>query len=249
MSLLSTVQAACDQMGIDRPSAVAASTDPGPRQLMALANTVGLKLARDYEWSMLTRETTITVTSGTDTYAFDGSLVRIIDDALWDATNRWPLIGPLNVQEWNLMKKGVVATGPRRRWRKIGKADGTYSGAATQSTYFQVDPIPTNSSDQLFYSWTTNKWAISTGGTAAAAYAADTDFALFDEEMIVRGLIAAWKRAKGLAYSQEQKDFEDYVQECFAQDKAARPLALNNRWMLGPRLIDWQNIPDTGYGS
>jgi hypothetical protein len=76
MNLLELVQQACNELGLLSPSAVATSTDPQYLQFLALLNSEGNKLVRDYEWQQLSKNyvfTTETVTTTGDTT--DGSAV------------------------------------------------------------------------------------------------------------------------------------------------------------------------------
>lgn len=89
MTLLQLIQAACDELGLNRPSAVVSSTNLQTRQLLALANNVGNTLISESQWNRSNKVHTFelqtetqngTTTSGsavitglTDTSAFSTS--------------------------------------------------------------------------------------------------------------------------------------------------------------------------------
>jgi hypothetical protein len=60
MSLLTLVQAACDRLGIQVPSAVMSSGDDNIRVMRALATQEGRELARRVAWQNLTKESSFT---------------------------------------------------------------------------------------------------------------------------------------------------------------------------------------------
>lgn len=58
---LELVQRACDELGLDRPSTLASSTDLQARQLGALANRQGDALQKQHGWTMLQNEWIVNV--------------------------------------------------------------------------------------------------------------------------------------------------------------------------------------------
>lgn len=248
MSLLTIAQAVADEVGFPRPSVVAASTDDGVRQLLALLNREGQHLVGRYQWSACLRDKSVTVTSAVDVYAVPTDFSRIVDDTIWDTTNRWSMIGPLSSQEWETLQRGIQVTTPRRVWRLVGKASGTYTNPSANATYVQIAPTPTNSTDTFFYEYVTTGFARQTTDTAAGVFDNDSDVPILPEQLFILGGVWRWLRAKGLPYDEEKNAYERYLDQCIGQDKSARVLSLNNRSTLGPRLINWQNIPETGYG-
>ena len=45
----------------------------------------------------------------------------------WDKSKRWEMLGPESAQQWEWLLSGYISTGPRIRWRLLGK-------------YFQIWP-------------------------------------------------------------------------------------------------------------
>lgn len=76
-TLLQLVQAATDELGITRPTAVIGNTDPQIIQLLALSNRVGEDLARSFEWRRLVKERVFETTaaaSATGSIAVGGTV-------------------------------------------------------------------------------------------------------------------------------------------------------------------------------
>lgn len=252
MSLLTIAQAVFDEIGVDRPSSVVGNTDLGVRQLLALLNREGYWLVNGagygHRWGASLRDKSVTVTSGTDTYALPSDYLYLVNDSMWDTTNNWQMIGPVSDQEWEEIKRGTITSvGPRKRWRLVGEADGTYANAAT-SYYVQIDPVPSNSSDTFHYVYGSSGFARQNTDTAAGTFDNDSDNPIFPEQLFILGGIWRWKAAKGLDYAEDRKTYDVALQTYISRDRAARKLSMG-RMRTGPRLLDVSNVPDSGYGA
>ena len=136
--LLTLCQDVTDRIGELRPSTVATNNDPDARRLLATANRVGRELARK-NWAVLTKERTITTTSGTTEYSLPSDYARNISDTAWDATNLWQMRGSMTPQDWQFLKNSVVTRSDILLSYRIVR--GT-SGATRK---FALDPAPTGS--------------------------------------------------------------------------------------------------------
>lgn len=247
MTALTIAQTAADELGIDRPSSLVGSTDPSARQMLALLNREGVHLVTRYEWAACIREYQVTVTSGTATYAVPSDFSRLVDGTMWDDTNRWEMIGPLSSQEWELLLRGIIISTPRRVWRLIGERDGTYSGATAFNV--QIMPTPSNSTDQFSYEYISTGYARRSADGSAGPFDHDDDLPILPEQLFILGLIWRWKSAKGLPYAEERENYDRALELAIANDKSARILQLAVPTFVGPRLLNWQNVPETGFGS
>lgn len=252
MTTLTIATAICDEIGIDRPATVVGNSDGQIRQILALMNREGQWLVNGaghgHIWGASFRDKSVTVTSGTDTYAVPSDYLRLINDSMWDTTNHWAMLGPLTDQEWEEIKRGAIATvGPRKRWRLVGEADGTYASSAT-SYYVQIDPVPTNSTDTFHYIYLSSGFARQNSDAAAGTFDHDSDNPIFPEQLFILGTIWRWKAAKGLDYGEDKKTYDQYLETCIATDRASRTLSLS-RQRQGVRLLDVANVPDTGFGD
>lgn len=248
MTVLTIAQTAADELGIDRPASLVSSSDNTARQMLALLNREGSELTARFNWAACVRQKVVTVTSGTAVYAVPTDFGNLIDDTMWDVTNRWPMIGPLDSTEWEMLLRGIIVSTPRRVWRLIGKLDGTYAASATPF-YVEIMPTPTNSTDQFSYEYSTTGYARQNSDAAAGTFDNDSDNPILPDRLFVLGLIWRWKAAKGLAYAEEKQTYDRAVDVAIAQDKSARILQLARPRLIGPRLLNWQNVPETGFGD
>jgi hypothetical protein len=171
---------------------------------------------------------------GQDGYPFPTDFAYYQTMTSWDRSFRWQMLGPLEAQEWQVLKSGISPTGPRRRFRIM------------QGLWY-VDPVPT-ASETIVFEYFSNAWAQSSGAAAQTTFLADTDYYTLDDDSFIMGLKWRWKAAKGLDYTQEKQDYDMLKERLQSANGANRDLPLNAQ-ASGIRLLNEQNVPDTGYGS
>lgn len=186
--------------------------------------------------------TNISFFCGQVAYNLPSDLNYFITQTFWDRNFRWQLLGPLDAQEWQVLKSGISPTGPRRRFRIMGNQ-------------FVIDPVPGFSTSDNgaieAFEYYTNAWCQSTGGTAGTpqtVWTADTDNYLLDDDSMVLGIIWRFLRAKRLGYDEEKRTYDMRIERLMARDGANRSLPLNAS-ASGLRLLNSTNVPDTGFGS
>lgn len=170
---------------------------------------------------------------GQDTYTMPTDIDHMIPQTMWDRSFRWQLLGPLSPQEWQVLKSGISPTGPRRRFRIFGGN-------------FVVDPVPSDN-NQLVYEYYSVNWCQSAAAVSQRAWTKDTDTYLLDDDTMVLGIIWRFRRAKGLDYEAERKEWEDCADRVLARQAGARSLPLNAT-ASGVHLLNNSNVPDTGFG-
>jgi hypothetical protein len=178
--------------------------------------------------------TNISLAFGQDTYAMPADYDHMIPQTEWDRGYRWQLLGPMSPQEWQVMKSGLSPTGPRRRFRLI---DGS----------FVVDPVPYDRNQIVFEYYSTN-WVQSATGVSQRQFLADTDYFMLDDDAFVMGVIWRFRRAKGLDYDEEKNSWENRIELMKGRQAGERSLPLNAT-AGGIRLLNNQNVPDTGFGA
>lgn len=238
-NLLQIVQTACDELSIPRPGSVVGSTDSQAQQLLALANRGGIELAmREGSaggWPQLRKEHPISVVAGTDNYAFPSDLGYFINTTPWDRTTKWPLVGPVSPQVWQVLKSGTIgSTGPRTRFRVM--ANRIY-----------LDPSPTSSATVVFEYYMGTWCTDSSGVTYRERWASDGDLPLLPDDCHILDLIWRYLRAKRLDYQEEFNTCEDFTLTKLGRSTMAPVLSLA-REEPNARLLDEMNIPDSGYG-
>jgi hypothetical protein len=206
------VQSACVRLGLPSPNAVATSTDTQYLQLLALLNEEGSELSARTEWQALMREATFTTLAAELQSAIDTiapGLNYIVNDTIWNRTLRRPVFGPLGAQRWQ-QQKAMQLNGPWNQYRI--KQNGIYfypAPASGQSCYFE---------------YVSKYFALAVDGTTyKAAFTADDDTSMHNEDILTLGLIWRWKANKGLDFSVDYQKYENRVLDAIGRD-GAKPI-------------------------
>jgi len=176
-----------------------------------------------------------------ENYALPSDLAYLIPQTEWDRNFRWQLLGPLDAQEWQVIKSGISPVGPRMRFRIMGNQ-------------LYINPVGSASSvftDTLVFEYVSKFWVAATGAPTTGvqtSYQLDTDVSLIPEDLLTMSLKWRFLRAKGFSYDQEQGDYQDKLALYKSRAATTRNLPLNAR-ASGIRLLNSQNVPDTGFGS
>lgn len=234
-SLLDIVTRACDEMALARPTNIIAATDRQTQQMLALLNTAGRDLMASHQWAALVATASITTATSSVNYTLPTDFDRLVDDASWDRTNQFPMMGsitPQRHQYW--LSSGSVAPTTRKEFR-VHHIPG--------SSTVTVVPTPTSAEALLFF-YVRNTWALS-GSTPIEEFAADTNTTIFKPQLLVKELKWRWKSAKGLASTDLMLERDRYYDYCVAADIGARALDMAGPNRMEP--IDYLNIPDANW--
>ncbi|HET9554345.1 MAG TPA: hypothetical protein VFP50_15390 [Anaeromyxobacteraceae bacterium] len=217
-----------------------ASTDANVLQMCSLLTSAGREIIRERRWTQSIKEGTFTTVQGTDNYALPADFLRMIPSSAWNRTNRLPVGGPIDSEEWQYLAGrlvGIVFNVVVRKWQ--GRWYLFPNGAATPGGYV------------IAYEYMSSYWvaptATPTTGTKDAPTLA-TDVLLFDTHLMSRALKRAWVRAKGLPGDAIEDDYEKALDAVCDDDAASRVQYLGRAQPLDP-LLGQQNIPYSGFGS
>lgn len=172
-----------------------------------------------------------------DTYEIPSDFDHFIPNTWWDRTNHWMLIGPQSPQFDQWQRSGIVTTGPRLRWRQIGR----------QPTVFRLWPPPTSRSvpDALVFEYVNNGWVEHVDGTFGTRFTADTDTSLLDNDALILGIKWRMWQIKGFEYGALQQECIDYQNRLKARDGGMPDLSMNRRKF--PYLLSSMNVQDGNF--
>lgn len=203
----------------------------------------------------MSANSTVTASNGTGTdsslafgqeaYPQPADLGHFIPQTGWDRNFRWQLLGPINAQEWQVLKSGISPVGPRLRYRLMDNL--IYVNPAPYVPTGQASPI----SDQLVLEYSSRFFvALATAPTIAvqSTFQNDSDVSIIPEDLITLSLKWRILKAIGMAYADEFVEYSDKLERITGRLTMARNLPLNAR-ASGIRLLNSQNIPDTSFGS
>ncbi len=228
MSLLTIIQYMCGRTGVPSPTAVMSLvSDDRVLQMLRILEEEGNDLAQRGNWQGLTFEATHTTLAAEDqgaiaTIASNG-FRHIKNGTFWDRTDKLPIMGPLNDQEWQ-NRKASTSTGPRYCYRVRGGK-------------LLVDPTPAASHTWAF-EYISKNWILGFDGTTYKQYfTLDTDTVLLPEDLLIMGLRWRWKKEKGLEYAEDMRTYEMQVKDALGKDGGKPVLSMNDERYQGPGIF------------
>jgi len=158
-----------------------------------------------------TYELTFTQTA----YAFPADWNYQINRTHWDRSNQWEMVGPKSAQEWEWMKSGIVATGPRIRYRLLNNK-------------FQIWPIATTAS-LLAYEYMSTSWIYDTAADSepsVSLFDADDNTTIFRDRLMIAGIKLRLFEVKGFDATAFQREYSNELDKALAMDQGAPTLTL-----------------------
>jgi hypothetical protein len=176
----------------------------------------------------------VSMTFAKQDYAMPTDFDRMISDTNWDRTNHWRNLGTKTSQEWQWLQGGIISVGPRERYRIYNNRLRIFQALTSIYTFA--------------FEYVSNYWVMSTGATTGdkSAYSADTDTAIFPDDLMLAGLKFYFLKAKKLDYAIELGEFTRALSYTKAQDvpvpaQSLAPIGMNP--LVGPWSVQDGNWP------
>lgn len=217
MSFLTLINNVQKRAGLEVTTNPTANANPTVKQLVALANVEGQDLALRHPWSVLQKIEVQAALAAEDqglltTIASDISVKHIRHMTLWNRTTTRPITGPLSPSEWADLK-GLGITYPADHFR-------IYGGR------LYITPAPALN-DSLAFDYISKNWCQSSGGTGQAAWAADTDTGILDEDLMTLGVYWRFRADMGFDYAEAYADYERRVMDLINADGSKPTLSMD----------------------
>lgn len=197
ITLLQAVQTFCQTTGLRTPTSVIGSSDPTHTQIAALLNEVVEELCDRFVFEEMINETEFITTAvenqGPLTTLAPNGFDRIIDETIYDRTQKIPIYGPIGPQAWQ-QAKAFVPIGPLYRYRIRG-GDILFNPLAAAGHTCAFEYVSKNMIQ-------------ASGGTLKPAFTLDDDTFLLNSRLLTQGIRWKWKCEKGLPYAQEKDLWE-----------------------------------------
>lgn len=165
-------------------------------------------------------------------YTMPADYDRQIDRTNWDKSKHWEMLGPETAQQWQYIKSGYIATGPRVRYRLLGG-------------YFQIWPGMTTA-EYLGFEYVSKYWALDASSVSKGSFTVDTDTCIFPDRLMVLGLKLKYREAKGFDTTAIYRDYISQLDIAKANDAGSATLTMAPK--PSSILIQPENVPDSGYG-
>ncbi|MCX6010363.1 MAG: hypothetical protein NTW48_10130 [Chloroflexi bacterium] len=235
-SVCSTVTGSAVVTGIDTTVSLAANTYmatgasiPQDTYIVTVDSPTQVTLSQ----AATATSSTDTITFGQQKYSLPSDYDRMVDRTQWDKSKHWEMLGPESPQQWQWLKSGYIATGPRLRWRMLGDT-------------FQIWPI-ISTSEYLGFEYISNGWATSALGVSQSSFTADTDTFIFVPRLLILFTKKKYFEIKGFNSAQITTDLVRYMNIAKAEDAGAAPLSFAAK--PSQVLVGWAHLPDSGYGT
>jgi len=195
MTLLTVFQEASTVIGMDVPDSVYGSSAREHQELGVVANTMGRRIARAYEWQELKRTATIVGDGVTGDFALPADYDRMPKKAeLWSDT----IAGFTHVTDYDkwLEYLTVMFSTVSNIWTLLGGR-------------IHVRPV-LQPSVAATYAYQSKLFARGAGGEKGR-FDNDADEFLLSEELLRLGIVWQWKANKGHAYAEDMANYEELL--------------------------------------
>ena len=234
-TVIQTIQQAMGEIGLPRPTVAVSSTEITVQQFVGLLNRCGNEMVMGFPWQQLCKEWTVPTVAGQAKYDLPDDWNYFLDQTQWDRTNHWPLLGPKSAQEWQQVKSGSIASGPRLRYR-------------VNEAKFEIFPAPGDPPPALVMEYISINWLMdSNNPTLRYSYPVnDSDVILLDPWVVTSFLKLKFKEEKGLDTTAAQKDFSVVWEARIGKNKGGPILSLSP--VRAMPFVGIQNVPDGNWG-
>ncbi len=193
MTALSIVQSLSLKVLSSKPTVATSSSDPKVLQALEYVNEAGQELAHRTTWQVLTAEASFNTVAaevqGTIQALAGPGFSFIVNNTMWNRSQRRPVFGPKSDSEWQQLKAQFMQ-GPWIQYRL----------RANQLLFLPTPAI----GQQIAFEWCSYNWATDTTGTSPkSSFTADTDVSLLSERVIALDALWRFKRANKLSYDED----------------------------------------------
>ena len=188
-----------------------------------------------------TAGTAVSLTFSQVMYSMPSDYDRLVPQTEWDKTQHWEVLGPASGQQWQFLKSGEIATGPRSRVRVLADK-------------FQVWP-PFGAERYMGFEYVRTSWILATtaADVSKAYFTADTDTCVFNDRLMIESLKLRMAKAGGFEWLMKfysARDIEHgfstgLLDRCKAADASAPVLSMGRTRVA--HLISEDNVQDSNF--
>jgi len=235
MTLLSIAIDVSTETQGPQPATIAGNSEPDAKLLLRTINKVGIKLMQLYTWSVLWKQHEFTSIAGQDqTAKVPSDFDRFVPETFWSIDNQTLISGPVSASEWGSLRAATVTNTRNIKfsWRSglISTIPDIGAGVACEFQYMTKN-------------WCTD----TTGVTPQSVFAADTDVALLDEDLITNIAVAEWLKSEGLPYAEAQLYAQENLDRLTGNDDASENIAVVGD-IYARNSRHYSGEPDSGQG-
>lgn len=201
--------------------------------LRSLLNRLGREVAREISWERIIKEHSFSAdASSYDIYTNITDFDYIVTKYIWDYTDNEPIINE-SFDDYHLDETIELQSAFTRFHLKGG------------SLIFEPAFTAASPHTLKFY-YKSKNWVLASDGTTyKSEFTADDDTHLLDDEVLILGLIAKYKQAKGLSFAQDFDNYQVLLEKLKNRDTNLQVL---NMGKMSYTAYPYANIPETGIG-
>jgi len=188
------------------------SVDVDDRQMVAIANRTVIEIMNYYNWSILRKDHTVTMTESggvPDTsYALPADFQNLTPDSAWETDGSRRVELPVPESRWFMYKYTTFSDGGMIRARFYGPNIEIY------------EPEP---GETITFEYVSNAPVLSSSLVPQERFLADTDTQVFDDQLFILGTQANWAETKLLPqFPQWKANYLSKMNEAIGRDAGAR---------------------------
>lgn len=211
-NLLSLCRQAADEVRIQRPSAVAGVDDSDSNVFFRYANMIGEMLKRTYDWQFLRKEFIFAATPNQNEQlnSMPTDIERIIPETFYDKANYREIYGPVSFPFWNGLKNSNINT--------VSNSPDYFM---IRQNLINLYPVPTSSSE-FSYEYVSENWVLDNLSNPKKRFSSDTDTCLFDDELMISGIVFKFLQSEGQPFSVEYNSYNMILDSVLKKDSPIR---------------------------
>ena len=225
-----TARQICEQallrVGFAAPTTFATSTDTTARQIWALLQQVDREIKAARNWQQFRKEYTFTTTATEEQLDFgdaadfpDQDFKSFVNDSMFNRTQQYPLVGPLTPTQWQSRKATV-----------LGDVHYLYTVRGNKLLFMPVPPA----GETVAFEYISSLFWENEAGTAKIRPTLDTDVPVLDDELYKLAIVWNWKKAKGLDYAEDMRNYQYMLDDIAGSTEPATTLGLARRQFFLP---------------
>ncbi len=229
------INAACHELGLPTVTINSSTGDTLGTQSLALLNALGDELVRVHDWQFLEKVMTFTGDGVLSSFPIPPNFKRQVNQTQWATKDKRPMQGPDSAQMWSWSQYGIVSVGVYFRYRILGNE-------------YAVFPVPGIGEEFALY-YISKDWVVDADPPhdLKDTITKTGDTPLFDKRLMIAGLKVKLWAQKGFDTTVLQDEFNFLLSAEKAQNQGAPVINLSG---CGAHMyLNWQNIPDSGFGS
>ncbi len=235
LNVLDMAKQVCLKVNVDPPTALAGSTQALSQRIIALIYDEARFLRNQKVFPQQRRPGNLTTVSGDSTYALPADFWSWVPDTVYNSNLKRPMNYITPAQYYNQQYGVQNLTYPSYR---IFGADFNNLSANGQ---LNIQPTPTTNGEVYYYEYVTRfMFSNSTFSNQFEVINADTDYCLFDDDLMLKGLEWRFRESKGMDYAEQKAEHDKMVANAVSRWTGSTTGTFGNRQCDGPRYT----IPD-----